>query len=402
DYIVEHFKAAGLAPAFGTDGIDKRYTQEFQVDKAGKLRMRSLTTPGSKRKKATDIPAEKSNAVQKVSGEDPTETTWTNCHNVAAILPGVGALAGEYIIVGAHYDHLGFKMVKKKKVIYYGADDNASGTAGLIVLAKRLADRFATSDGKASPRRSIIFSAFSAEEIGLLGSKYMCEHLAELGIKKAQIAAMINMDMIGRCGKEKVWVWGITSGDKWQAIISKANEKSAKKLVPFKIINDWIGPGDHASFYSINIPVLSFFTGPHSDFHQPTDKPERINSTGAIEVLRFVDIVVTRAISDADRIVFVPKKKQPKALGGYLGSLITTPPKGTKGALVKWIEPKSPVAKAGLQKGDIIVALDGKPVDSRSGLFKIVGLIMPGKTVKIKIIRTDETIELPIKIGKRK
>jgi aminopeptidase YwaD len=210
--------------------------------------------------------------------------------NIAVKLPGRGKLAKETILVGAHWDHIGrIEGLKATTRPSYrpGADDNASGSAGVLILARRLADR---SENDASKhRRAIVLAWFGAEERGMLGSRHMIANLKDLGLETSQIAAMLNMDMIGRLRSGKLSGWSVDLGNGWEELVRSSTKGSELTLT---LRGPGMGLSDHVTFQRRNIPVVGFTTGVHSDLHRPSDTPDKINHAGAIEVLNIVDKLV--------------------------------------------------------------------------------------------------------------
>ncbi len=207
-------------------------------------------------------------------------------HNVVGILPGAGLLKNQYIVLGGHYDHLGTSerhaVTPSGKVlrdgIYNGADDNASGTAGILMLAKHFSKL--VKSGKApTNRRSIIFTTFSGEESGLVGSRYMTKHLQELGITRDDLFMMVNFDMIGRL-RTDYDVFGTKTCKEFVSLVQQANADSGLTFYHTRPIP---GGSDHSSFHRIGVPAIFFNTGMHRDYHQPSD--ERVNGAGAVKIL---------------------------------------------------------------------------------------------------------------------
>ena len=226
----------------------------------------------------------------KLSGKVSLKTLRDKTYNIAARIPGRGDLANEAIIVGAHWDHLG--RIKGTKSRFPGADDNASGVAGVLILARRLAANAAKSTAK--HRRTIILTLFGAEELALLGSAHMAANLKELGLKKdSQVAAMVNMDMIGRLRANRVYAWGVKLGGDWERLV-RASGKNAK--LTLDVTGMGFGPSDHASFNRRKIPVVSFTTGIHPDMHRTSDTPDKINSDGAVRILNIVERLIESLI----------------------------------------------------------------------------------------------------------
>lgn len=204
--------------------------------------------------------------------------------NVIGLLEGSDPkLKEEYVVVGGHFDHLGVSEKNGVRNIYYGADDNASGTAGVIELAKHFAEP------KERPKRSIIFITFDAEEKGLIGSNYFIKNLPQ-GISKSKIVAMVNLDMIGRyTDKEGLNIAGFNSSKEGKLIINELSKETALKL---SNSNKMFNSSDHVNFYVNDIPVFFFFTGLHADYHKPTDTPDKINYGKMAEILSVAEELI--------------------------------------------------------------------------------------------------------------
>ncbi|HZK79380.1 MAG TPA: M28 family peptidase [Gemmatimonadaceae bacterium] len=322
--------------------------------------------------------------------------------NVIAILPGSDPhLAGQYIVVGAHFDHLGrdgqFALdPEAKDAIRNGADDNASGTAAVLQLARILAPTH--------PRRSIIFANFSGEEEGLLGSQWFVEHPP---VPLDSIIAMVNFDMVGRLNSDKLIIYGTATATEFAAILDSANAKSA---VPFKVSGggDGFGSSDQSSFYAKNIPVLHFFTDLHSDYHRATDDADKINSSGEARV---VDLA-TRVIQSLDklpaRLSFVrlttPSRMAVSASSGnqvYLGSVPDMAAGDIPGLKLTGVRPGSPAELGGLKADDIIIEFGGAKVTDLQSYSDALYAHKPGEAVKVIVLRAGKPVELTVTLGKR-
>jgi aminopeptidase YwaD len=320
-----------------------------------------------------------------------------------------GYLAGEtpeYVIVGAHYDHLGlgeqFSMAPSEAgKPHPGADDNASGTAGVIELARWFA-------AQPKGRRGILFLAFAGEELGLLGSSYYVNHPV-LPLDRA--AAMINLDMIGRVRDSKVYVGGVGTGTTFRETL-----ESLLGEAPLKVdFSDTTGYGssDHTSFTTREVPVLFFFSGLHADYHRPSDTWDKIDAPGTAKLLDLVARVVSRLAEGAERPQFVrvadPHRGQATALAGssgagygpYFGSVpdFTEIPKGVRFADVR---EDSPAAKAGLRRGDILIEFDGKPIDNLYDFTYALRSKKPGDEVRVKVLRDGAPVEAQVRLERRK
>ncbi|MEZ5353715.1 MAG: M28 family peptidase [Bryobacteraceae bacterium] len=329
-------------------------------------------------------------------------------HNVVAYLPGK---TDEYVVIGAHYDHLGlgeqFSMAPAEAgTPHPGADDNASGTAGVIELAKYFA-------AKGPQRRGILFMTFAGEELGLLGSSYYVNH-PELPIEKA--VAMVNMDMIGRIREGKVYVGGLGTGSTFQGLLDEAAKSTALKL-EFADRTGY-GSSDHTSFTTKQVPVLFFFSGLHADYHKPSDTWDKIDSREAVNLLETVAGVVTHLANDESRPEFV-KVAEPsrpvsanagdphsgtapgRGYGPYFGS-IPDMAERTDGVLFADVRENSPAAKAGLRAGDRMVEFGGKPIQNLYDFTYALRAAKVGDTVKVKAVRDGKPMEVEVVLEQRR
>ncbi len=325
------------------------------------------------------------------------ETTRATVSNVLAWLPGQ---SDEYVIIGAHYDHLGrgnFDSLAPSQIgqIHPGADDNASGTAGVLELARMLAPQ------RGQLKRGILFMNFAGEELGLLGS---AEWVKEPTRPLAKAVAMINMDMIGRIKDEKVYIGGVGTGSSFKGILEQA-----QKDEPFKIEYSAGGyaSSDHTSFVAKKIPVLFFFSGLHSDYHKPSDTWDKINSTSAAHLLDLVDTVLTQlANADQPPAFQVVAEDKPSGGGGagygpYFGSI---PDFGQTENGVKFsdVKPNSPAAKAGLKAGDVLVQFGDKPIKNLYDFTDALRRSKVGDLVEVKVLRDGQPLTVNVKLEQRK
>ncbi len=310
--------------------------------------------------------------------------------NVAAYLPGE---TDEYVVIGAHFDHLGLGQQSSLapdlagKAIHHGADDNASGTAGLLELAAYFA-------GRPKQKRGILFLAFSGEELGLIGSNYYVNHPL-LPLEKA--AAMINMDMIGRIQDGRVYVGGTGTGDSLKRMLGEAMAGSPLKF-DFSDQGGY-GSSDHFSFVNRQVPVLFFFSGLHADYHKPTDTWEKINAQAAAQMLEVVARVTERLCGPEAKPQYVKvQMPQQPAVAGSAGSgawFGSVPDMGESkdGFRVSDVMKGSPAEEAGLKGGDVIVEFDGKPITNLYDFTYALRTKKPGDTVVVKYRRSGEVRE---------
>ncbi|MEI9975570.1 MAG: M28 family peptidase [Ignavibacteriota bacterium] len=338
----------------------------------------------------------------RVDGQVDIEHIVKTVHNVVAYLPGT---TDEYVILGAHYDHLGmggqFSLAPSVTAIHPGADDNASGTAGVIELARWYSKQ-------PKQKRGILFLNFAGEELGLLGSAWYVAH-PELPLDKA--VAMINMDMIGRIRDGKVFVGGASTGTGMRPLLEKVVAK-----YPLKI--DFSeGPesssSDHTSFITGQVPSLFFFSGLHSDYHKPSDTADKIDAPDAAQLLTLVSEVADDLREQAERPAFV--KAAPNPHGGTMGSVtgsagggygpwfgsIPDFGEGVKGVKFADLTPGSPAAKAGFKAGDVMVEFDGKKIDNLYDFTYALRAKQPGDKVQVKVMRDGAAIEETVLLTKR-
>lgn len=325
-------------------------------------------------------------------------------NNVIAALPGQ---TDEWVVIGAHYDHLGlgeqFSMAPSMVgTPHPGADDNASGTAGVIELARYFASQ---------PRhkRGILFVAFAGEELGLLGSSYYVNNPAK-PLEKA--VAMINMDMIGRLKEGKVYVGGVGTGNTLKPMLEGLVSKHSALKVDFSEATGY-GSSDHTSFTTKQVPVLFFFSGLHGDYHKPSDTWDKINAPGATELLRLVADVASGLSEGVERPQFVRVKETKSSHGAVAGSSAgsgygpyfgSIPDFGEVPSGVKFVDVRdgSPAALAGLKGGDILVEFDGKPVQNLYDFTYLLRSKKAGDEVVVRVLRGTEKVEARVVLASRK
>jgi Peptidase family M28/PDZ domain/PA domain len=326
------------------------------------------------------------------------ETTRATVNNVLAWLPGE---TDEYVIIGAHYDHLGrgnFDSLAPSQIgqIHPGADDNASGTAGVLELARLLAPQ------RGQLKRSILFMDFAGEELGLLGSAAWVKDPTR---PLAKAVAMLNMDMIGRIKDDKVYIGGVGTGSTFKSVLEQA-----QKDAPFKIEYSAGGysSSDHTSFVTKKIPVLFFFSGLHSDYHKPSDTWDKINAPSAARLLDLVGNVAVQLATAPDAPAFqVVAEDKPTTGGGgggygpYFGSI---PDFGQTENGVKFsdVKPNSPAAKAGLKAGDILIQFGDKPIKNLYDFTDALRRSKVGDVVEVKVLRDGQPVSANVKLEQRK
>ena len=348
-------------------------------------------------------------------------------YNVIGILDGADpVLKNETIVIGAHYDHLGRggegSLAPSSGEVHHGADDNASGTAGLLELARI----FSAQQPKL--KRTVVFIAFGGEEEGLLGSNYYVNHPV---VPLANTVAMFNMDMIGRMKDRKLTISGVGTATEWRTLITQANTAQtmnvsanstspAPRGVPIVVSangrpimtvdpngtfsltmnEDGFGPSDHSSFYGKKIPVLFFWTGTHNDYHKPSDTFDKINYNDEVRILSFIARIVRDVDSAAKPPTFITAKTDtttPRS-GGFRVYLGTIPnyADSNDGLLIDGVREASPAEKAGLKAGDKIVKIGTRDVKNVYDYTYALGEMKAGQEYVIEVTRAGEKLTLKI------
>lgn len=319
--------------------------------------------------------------------------------NIVAYLPGNDpALRGEVIVIGAHIDHLGRSTAgaldpEAKDAIRNGADDNASGTAAVLELARLISAR--------PPRRSVLFVNFTGEELGLLGSQYFMEHAP---VPVDSIVAMLNFDMVGRMRGDSLIMYGVATARELPAVLDSAN---ARLGLSIRALGDGFGPSDHSSFFARNIPVLHFFTNLHEDYHRATDDVDKINAAGEARVIALAEGVVREIDRRDARLTFVRSAAPPAVAGArtgsnvYLGTIPDMAAPDAKGLKLTGVRAGSPADSAGLKAGDVVVELGGKPITDLESYSDALYSFKPGDVVDIVVMRGADRLKLRVKLGQR-
>jgi hypothetical protein len=319
--------------------------------------------------------------------------------NVIGHLPPVAST--EYVIVGAHYDHLGhgetggFARKDEEGKVHPGADDNASGTAVLLELAAQLAADTEVPENR-SPwkRRGIIFAAWSGEEVGLIGSSHFAERPP---IPLSNVVAYVNFDMVGRLRDNKLNLQGIGSSPAWRKLIEKRNVAAGFNLT---LQEDPYLPTDTTPFYPKSVPVIAFFTGSHEEYHRPADKPDTLNYDGLERIAKFARGLITDLTRDADRPAYAKVEKKDggggrEQLRAYLGT-IPDYTQEVAGVKLSGARGGSPAEKAGLKGGDIIVEFAGQKIANIYDYTYAIEAVKIGQPVKIVVLRDGKRVELTV------
>ena len=361
-----------------------------------------------------------------------TKKQTAEAYNVIGILEGTDAvLKSEAVVIGAHYDHLGKggqgSLALNSQEIHHGADDNASGIAAMLELARQFAEA-------KNNKRTLIFIAFGGEEEGLIGSKaYVNNPVFPL----AKTVAMVNLDMVGRLKDEKLTIGGIGTASEWKGLIAQKNLQvgsptelkplnlpqanstlespagSATKIAFAKtaafqlsLNEDGFGPSDHSSFYGKQIPVLFFFTGTHEDYHKPSDTADKINYDGLLKITNYVGEIVKSIDANPLKPTYAVAKSSGMGGGrsGFNVSLGTVPSysDSSDGMTIDAVRDDSPAAKTGLKAGDKIIKLAGKGVRNVQDYTFVLGEMKAGEEYEIVVVRGAERLTLKIVPAARK
>ena len=323
--------------------------------------------------------------------------------NVLAAIPGSDpALQNEWVVVGAHYDHLGLgdrNSLAPSQIgqIHHGADDNASGTAGVLELARLAAKN------KQEFKRSVLFMTFAGEELGLFGSSNFVNHPT---VPLNSITAMINMDMIGRLNNDRLLVGGVGTSPSFKPWLEELNKATQLKL---EYSESGYDASDHMSFNAKKIPVLFFFSGLHSDYHKPSDTSDKINADGAVRILSLAYTSLDKIASNPSRIEYAevqrPQRSGSNSGGGGYGPYFGSVPAfrdDLKGVLFADVQNNSPAAKAGLKAGDLLVEFDKKPIENLNDFSYALSSKKPGDLVTVVVKRNGEDVKANVTLETRK
>ncbi|MCG6914932.1 M20/M25/M40 family metallo-hydrolase [bacterium BMS3Abin03] len=319
--------------------------------------------------------------------------SWNVCGYIEGNDP---ELKNQYLIIGAHFDHLGMGdqnslYTGTEPQIHNGADDNASGTTGVLELAQKIASE------KDKLKRTVVFVTFSGEEEGLLGSAYFVDHMP---FPAENTDAMINMDMIGRLRDKSLIVYGTGTSSNWKDILNKDNADS----LTLTFNDEGYGPSDQSSFYAKKIPVLFFFTGTHEDYHKPSDDADKINFDGEKEVLDYVYDVFNSIDDTKEKPDYLlVERKEPEKMPSRKVWVGTIPDfaGNVDGYKISGVSEGGPAETAGLQGGDIIIKFGDKKISNIYDFTYALADYVPGDIVEVVVKRGDEEKTFQIKLGTR-
>jgi hypothetical protein len=390
DYLEFWFREYGLEPAFPAETVAAMEEGESAGDDS-----------------STNGAPHDANEARATSGEWvsyrqpflPRDNAEMRTDNVGGILRGRGDLAEQWIIIGGHYDHTGYgrqREGEERGPLNPGADDNASGTSAVLVLAKRLTEAYANAP-EDRPLRSILFMGFSAEEMGLLGSEY---YVRNSTLPADKISIMLNLDMVGRLRGDNLLVGGVESAE---GLLNLIRPRLLETGLNIFADPSGQGPSDHAEFFGAGIPVLFFFTGTHSVYHRPGDVGPSVDPRGAVKIIDLVHNIAWDRATEPQMLKFSnvaqgPPRRPRATLGVVPGPVAGD---GAAGVRISILSADSPAAKAGLLVEDIILAWNGEPVENISALQQRIRAGSPGDEVTLTIRRGDEQFDVKVTLGER-
>ncbi|MCU0472141.1 MAG: M28 family peptidase [Bacteroidales bacterium] len=339
-----------------------------------------------------------SNVIVSAKAEIIREMSTTR--NVVMILPGEDEnLRKEYIIIGAHFDHLGMggqgsdSRAVDTVAVHYGADDNASGVGMMLELAEKF------SDTRGSHQRSIICIAFTGEEQGLLGSKHFAD---EPGIDLSNVNTMINLDMVGRMQETNILqITGVGTAEGFRDLVYAESDTSVIKLA---LSDEGYGPSDHTSFYMKNIPVLFYSTGAHLDYHTPADTYDKLNYEGMVNISSLIFKVTEKLASSPDRLKFresgpkIDHGRPMRRKGVTLGIMPDFAGNVKNGLRADFVTPSGPAALGGMKKGDIIISINNKTVNNVYDYMSRLAQLKRGQTISVEVLRNGQKVVLLIQL----
>jgi len=339
-----------------------------------------------------------------LDGNVNVKATYATTSNVAGILPGRGKLANDVVVIGAHYDHLGYggehSMKPNVHAIHNGADDNGSGTVSVLLIAGRMSELLKD----APERRTVLFTLFSGEEVGLAGSSWMVDHMP---VPLERVVAMINLDMVGMLRNDELIAFGADTAPQWRPLLEGQAAPLKLKLTER---GDGYGPSDQTSFYAKQVPVIHFFTGTHERYHAPEDKAEFLNYAGAAKVIELTAAVADEIAAGRVTPVYTRTTAAAPAMegdsrgyGAYLGTVpdyrAMEAEKG--GVLLADVRGGGPADKAGIRGGDRIVEMAGTKIENLYDMTYALQDHHPGETVDVVVIRKDAPLKLRATLGVR-
>ena len=339
----------------------------------------------------------------RIAGNVALDATYSDTENLAGMLPGRGPLAKEYVVVGAHYDHLGYggrgSMRPNEHAIHNGADDNASGTVSVLLAAREVKKALE----KEKSCRSVVFTLFSAEEVGLAGSSWLVQHPP---FPVASVAAMVNLDMVGRLRENHLVILGSESATQWKDEIARAN---GGPDLDISSRGDGYGPSDQTAFYGAGIPVLHLFTGAHDLYHTPDDDAATLSYEGMARVVDFTAALAANVARGDTRPTYARATTAPlmegdsRGYGAYLGTVpdYTAMEATEGGVLLADVRAGGPAERAGIRGKDRIVEMAGTKIENLYDMTYALQDNKPGQTIGVVVVRDGQRVTLHATLGDR-
>ena len=332
----------------------------------------------------------------KIAGQTDVVRLQTDAKNVVALLPGRSRGHGEAILIGAHYDHFGYGKQdtrtkpegkdKRPRPIYYGADDNASGVATILEIARYLASR------PRPPVRDVVFVSFCAEEMGLLGSRYYVNHPI---VPIERTTAMINFDMVGRLRDNHLYIRGSITAKDWSRMLQEINQRHRFAAD----IQDRFGASDQLPFYGKDVPILHFFTGRHEDYHEPTDRFEKLNLPGMCRIARYAEEVVESMANAPSRAVYVAATMPPEEGEAYFGAFGDYT-EGESGYTIGPVVEGGPADRAGVRNGDLVVQFGDSRIATVDDFNEAMSHYVGGEKIRLVVKRDNQVHTLQMTLGR--
>jgi Iap family predicted aminopeptidase len=401
-WLAREHGAKGILVADLAEGEEEAHFPELAEGSAGDAEIVAAIMSRKDARPIADLLKKHAKVVAKIEVALKPETA--RAFDVVARLPAKpeGKLPG-VVVIGAHYDHLGMggrdSLSPGEHAVHPGADDNASGTAALLEVGRRLASG-------PGLRRDVVLAAFSGEEMGVLGSTWFVKHPPP-GLDPKVLVAMLNMDMVGRLRDDALQVFGTETATQWPDLLGRACD--AFKIDCVHASGGGFGASDHSPFYGAGVPVLHFFSGVHSDYHKTSDTPDKINAAGMAQTAYLVaslaaDVANRDGLLDYQRVASPPPEGDARGFGSSLGTVpdYAGPPKGQKGMLLAGVRPGGAADKAGLARGDILVKLGDHTIAGVEDLMYVLTASKPGTAMKAVVMRDGKEITVDVTLQESK
>jgi Tol biopolymer transport system component len=339
----------------------------------------------------------------RIAGNVALDATYADTENLAGMIPGRGPLAREHVVIGAHYDHLGYggrgSMRPNEHAIHNGADDNASGTVAVLLAAREIRRALE----RENSHRTVVVALFSGEEVGLAGSSWFVQHPP---FPTASVAAMVNLDMVGRLRENHLVALGSETAPEWKQTIARAATEARLDVTSR---GDGYGPSDQTAFYAAGIPVLHLFTGAHDIYHTPDDDAPTVNAEGMAQVIDFTATLAADVARGEARPIYARATTAPlmegdsRGYGAYLGTVpdYSAMEATDGGVLLADVRAGGPAERSGIRGKDRIVAMAGTKIENLYDMTYALQDNKPGQTIDVVVVRAGERVTLHATLGDR-